>query len=113
VTAEPVAVTDADWDARVLGGHTPVLVDFWAPWCVPCRKVEPVVRDLAARYAGRLTVARLNVDDEPRSAGRYEVLSLPTLILFRDGEPVERIAGAVKPVRLERAVAAHIDARGN
>jgi thioredoxin 1 len=106
-----VAVTDADWDARVLGGDTPVLVDFWAPWCVPCRKVEPVVRDLAARYAGRLTVARLNVDDEPRSAGRYEVLSLPTLILFRDGEPVERIAGAVKPARLERAVVAHIDAR--
>ena len=52
VTSEPVAVTDADWDARVLGGDTPVLVDFWAPWCAPCRKVEPIVRDLAARYAG-------------------------------------------------------------
>jgi thioredoxin len=108
VTAEPVAVTDADWDARVLGGDVPVLVDFWAPWCAPCRTVEPLVRDLAARYAGRLTVARLNVDAEPRSAGRYEVLSLPTLILFRDGEPVERIAGAVKGPRLERAVTAHL-----
>jgi thioredoxin 1 len=111
VTSEPVAVTDADWDARVLGGDAPVLVDFWAPWCAPCRKVEPIVRDLAARYAGRLTVARLNVDDEPRAAGRYDVLSLPTLILFRGGEPVERIAGAVKAARLERAVAAHLDAR--
>ena len=60
---------------------------------------------------GRLTVARLNVDDEPRAAGRYDVLSLPTLILFRGGEPVERLAGAVKPARLERAVAAHLDAR--
>jgi len=108
VTTEPVAVTDADWDARVLGGEVPVLVDFWAPWCAPCRKVEPMVRELAARYAGRLTVARLNVDDEPRSAGRYDVLSLPTLILFRHGEPVERIAGGVKEARLERAVTAHL-----
>jgi thioredoxin 1 len=110
VTSEPVAVTDADWDARVLGGDTPVLVDFWAPWCAPCRKVEPIVRDLAARYAGRLRVARLNVDDEPRAAGRYDVLSLPTLILFRGGEPVERMAGAVKAARIERAVVAHLEA---
>jgi thioredoxin len=108
VSAEPVVVTDADWDAQVLRGAVPVLVDFWALWCVPCRTVEPVVRDLAARYAGRLTVATLNVDDEPRSAGRYDVLSLPTLILFRDGEPVERIAGSIKGPRLERAVTAHL-----
>ena len=110
MTSEPVAVTDADWEARVLADDVPVLVDFWAPWCAPCRNVEPVVRDLAARYAGRLTVARLNVDEQPRAAGRYDVLSLPTLILFRDGEPVERLAGAVRPARLERAVAAHLDA---
>lgn len=103
------AVTDADWDARVLGSDVPVLVDFWAPWCAPCRVLEPIVRDLGARYAGRLGVARLDVDAEPRAAGRYDVLSLPTLILFRDGEPVERIAGAVKAGRLERAIAAHLD----
>lgn len=109
MTTEPVAVTDADWDARVLAPGVPVLVDFWAPWCVPCRKVEPMVRDLAERYAGRLAVATLNVDDQPRSAGRYDVLSLPTLILFHDGEPVERIAGAVKAARLERAVTAHLE----
>jgi thioredoxin 1 len=108
VTPDPVAVTDADWDSRVLGGGA-VLVDFWAPWCAPCRKIEPIVRDLAARYAGRLRVARLDVDAEPRAAARYEVLSLPTLILFRDGEPVERVAGAVRADRLERAVAAHLD----
>ncbi len=102
------AVTDADWDERVLGADTPVLVDFWAPWCAPCRKLEPVVRDIAARYAGRLRVATLNVDDEPRCAGRYDVLSLPTLMVFKDGAPVERISGAVKPKRLQAAVAAHL-----
>lgn len=102
------AVTDADWEERVLGGGPPVLVDFWAPWCAPCRKLEPAVRDIAARYAGRLRVATLNVDDQPRSAGRYDVLSLPTLMLFKDGAPVERIAGAVKPARLEAAVRAHL-----
>lgn len=109
MSADLIVVTDGDWDARVLSGAVPVLVDFWAPWCVPCRKVETMVRELAERYAGRLTVATLNVDEHPRSAGRYDVLSLPTVILFRDGEPVERIAGAVKRARLERAVTAHLD----
>lgn len=108
MTAEPADLTDESWDARVLDGVGPVLVDFWAPWCVPCRRIEPTVRDIAAAYEGRLTVGRLNVDEHPRSAGRYDVLGLPTLILFVDGEPVERIAGSVTAKRLERAVAAHI-----
>ena len=104
--SEPIELTDADWDARVTGADGPVLVDFWAPWCAPCRKMEPTIHALAERYAGRLVVARVNIDAEPRAAGRYDVLTLPTVILFRDGEPVERIAGAVKPKRLEAAVAA-------
>ena len=103
-----IAVTDDDWDDRVLGGERPVLVDFWARWCVPCTKMEPAIRDLAARHADRLTVATLNVDDHPRAAGRYDVLSLPTLVLFKDGEPVERIAGAANPARLEAAVGPHL-----
>lgn len=103
-----VPVTDADWDARVLGGAGPVLVDFRAPWCGPCAKLEPVLEQVAERWAGRLTVATLDVDDHPRTAGRYDVLSLPTLILFTGGEPVARLTGAVKPARIEAALAAHI-----
>ena len=103
-----VAVTGAEWDTRVLGAEEPVLVDFWAPWCAPCIKMEPALHDLAARYAGRLTVATLNVDEEPACAGRYDVLSLPTVMLFKHGLPVTRIAGAVKPARLEAAVAPHL-----
>jgi thioredoxin 1 len=103
-----VPVTGADWDARVLDAPTPVLVDFWAPWCVPCLRLEPALDDLAERYDGRLTVATLDVDDQPGVAGRYDVLSLPTLVLFARGEPVERLTGAVRPARLEAAVAAHL-----
>jgi thioredoxin 1 len=104
----PIDVTDAEWESRVLADALPVLVDFWAPWCAPCMRMEPAIHELAARYSGRLVVARVDVDAQPRTAGRYDVLSLPTVILFRDGAPVERIAGAVKPKRLEAAVAAHL-----
>ena len=103
-----VPVTGADWDDRVLGAGEVVLVDFWAPWCVPCKKLEPALEDLAERHRGRLTVATLNVDEEPACAGRYDVLSLPTLMLFSGGEPVARLTGAVKPKKIEAALAAHL-----
>jgi thioredoxin 1 len=102
------AVDGAGWEARVLRAPRPVLVDFWAPWCAPCVKLEPALADLAARHAGRLDVVALDVDDQPAVAGRYDVLALPTLIVFRGGDPVARLTGAVTPSRIEAAVAAHL-----
>ena len=103
-------VTGESWDARVLGADVPVLVDFWAPWCAPCRKLEPALEELAERHRGRLSVVTLNVDEEPATAGRYDVLSLPTLMVFAGGEPVARLTGAVKPRKIEAALAPHLPA---
>lgn len=77
-----------------LGGGGPILVDFWAPWCGPCLSIAPVLEELASEYGDRLKVAKVNVDNEPELAARYRVTGIPTLILFRDGEAVERITGA-------------------
>jgi len=92
----------------VLGAELPVLVDFWARWCVPCRAVTPLVEELEERYAGRLAVGTLDVDANPRSAGRYDVLSLPTVILFRGGRPLARLSGRVTRAGLERALTPHL-----
>ena len=101
-------LTGETWEREVLRREGLVLVDFWAPWCAPCRKLEPALEDLAERHRGRLTVATLNVDEEPACAGRYDVLSLPTLVLFAGGEPVARLTGAVKPKKIEAALAPHL-----
>jgi thioredoxin 1 len=92
--ADIVTVTDRDFQQQVLGSELPVLVDFWAPWCVPCHLVAPVVEQIAAEQAGRLRVAKLNVDDSPQTAQRFGVLSIPTLILFGGGQERGRVVGA-------------------
>ena len=78
----------------LIAGDTPVLVDFWAEWCSPCRMIAPIVEEIAAQYSGTLRVAKLNVDENPQTAGTYEVMSIPTLIVYRSGQPKKRIVGA-------------------
>ena len=90
----PVAVTDATFDQVVLNADVPVLVDFWASWCGACRTVEPIVEQLAQTYAGRALVAKLQVDDNRSTAQRYAVMSIPTLVFFRNGREVDRVTGA-------------------
>jgi thioredoxin 1 len=100
VTGKLPDVTDANFQADVLEADGPVLVDFWAPWCGPCRVVHPILEELAAERE-ELTIVSLNVDDNQQTAGRYEVLSIPTMILFRDGAEAKRIVGALPKRRLE------------
>jgi thioredoxin 2 len=94
VSAKPLAVTDRTFDEEVLGSPLPVLVDLWAPWCLPCRGLAPVVEETARTLAGRVRVAKLNVDDNPETAGRLRLQGIPTLVLFDGGHEVSRVIGA-------------------
>jgi thioredoxin 1 len=89
-----VTVSDATFDETVGASSTPVIVDFWAEWCGPCKMIAPTLEEIATEQDGKLTVAKLNVDDNPDTARRFEVMSIPTLLVFKDGEPVKRLVGA-------------------
>lgn len=95
---------DASFSSVVLDAKTPVLVDLWAPWCGPCRMVSPIVERLAQKYAGRLKVAKVNVDDSPATARRYDAMSIPTLLMVRDGQVVDRVVGALPEGQLDAFV---------
>jgi len=88
-------VSDASFDGDILKSEVPVLVDFWAPWCGPCRSVAPIVDDLANEYAGKLKVAKINVDESTEVAMRYQITSIPTFIVFKNGEVADRALGAL------------------
>lgn len=89
-----VAVTEQNFDSEVLQSPVPVLVDFWAAWCGPCRAIAPAVEEIAGEYSGKLKVVKVDVDENPDVAGRYNVLGIPTLLLFKEGKAVERLVGA-------------------
>jgi thioredoxin 2 len=101
----PVTVTDDTWKREVEDSPIPVLVDFWAPWCGPCRAVAPMLEALAGERAGKLKIAKLNVDENPQSAARFAVQAIPTMIVFRGPLEVDQIRGAVPKAALEQRLA--------
>lgn len=106
--AGTIKITDATFDAEVIKSDLPVLVDFWAEWCGPCKMIAPVLEQLAGELDGKLKVCKINVDENSESSGKYGVMSIPTMVLFKDGEEKERIIGYHSADQLKKAVAAYI-----
>ena len=107
--ATPIVVTDETFNQAVLKSDTPTLVDFWAVWCGPCRMVAPVVDEIAREQGSKLRVMKLDVDENQNTAMAYGVMSIPTLILFKDGQPVERIVGFRPKSDMEKKILPHLD----
>lgn len=99
-----ITFTDQNFEAEVLKSPTPVLVDFWAAWCGPCKIVDPVIHELAGEYEGKLKVGKLNVDENQESASKFSVMSIPTIMLFKDGQPVKAIIGAQSKENFKKAI---------
>jgi thioredoxin 1 len=97
-------IDDAGFETQVLQSEKPVLVDFWAPWCGPCRAIAPIVEELAEKFGDQMTFAKCNVDDNPITPGKYGIKAIPTLIFFKQGQVVEQITGMVAKAKLEEAM---------
>ena len=112
MSAHVISTDDQGFEKTVLQSKEPVLVDFWAPWCGPCRLINPVVEELAGEYEGRLRAVKVNVDDSPDVASHYGIMSIPALVFFKGGREVGRVVGAVPKARLAGAVEQVLDATG-
>ncbi len=106
--SKPIAVTDETFETEVVQAGLPVLTDFWAIWCGPCHMIAPVLEEIAAEYTGQLKVAKLDVDSNPRTATQFGVMSIPTLILFKNGQAVERLVGAMPKRTLLAKITPHL-----
>ncbi len=107
--SKPVEVDDNSFDQAVLQAKAPVLVDFWAPWCRPCLMTAPILEELAEEYSGRITIAKLNVDQNPKTATKYKIMAIPNLIIFKNGKPASQIVGYKPKKELKRDLDATLD----
>ena len=104
MSANVTEVTDQEFETSVIKSDLPVLVDFWAPWCGPCRAIAPIVEDLAGEYQGKVSFAKLNTDDNQRTAMKYGIMAIPTLVLFRGGNEVARVTGVQSKQNLKKTI---------
>lgn len=103
-----IEVTDQNFNSEVSGSKVPYLVDFWAPWCGPCLAIAPHIEAIATQFEGKLRVGKVNVDEQPETAAQFGIRSIPTLLLFKDGLPVDQIIGGVSKSKLEELVNRHL-----
>jgi thioredoxin 1 len=108
--AQPIDVSDDTFESEVLNADKPVLVDFWAEWCGPCRMIAPSVKEIAAEYDAVLKVAKMDIDENPATPGQYGIMSIPTLMLYKNGDVVARITGALPKEQIVAKIAPHLPA---